>query len=140
MGQRRRARILAFQALYGWDINPRPAGEIFDHLLAENTDQPLGPDGESFGRLITAGTIEGVEELDRRIEDNLEHWDLSRLARIDLALLRTGAYQLLYMKDIPPGVTIDETVEIAKKYADGSSFRFINGVLDGIIKKAAQPD
>ncbi len=134
MGQRRRARILAFQALYGWEMNPIPPGELFDGLLAERPEQPLGEDAEALGRLITAGTIENLGEIDRCIQQHLDHWDLSRLARVDLALLRTGGYQLLYMKEIPSRVTIDETVEIAKKYGEQGSFRFINGVLDGMMK------
>jgi N utilization substance protein B len=73
--------------------------------------------------------------VDRSIIRQLEHWDFSRLNKVDLAILRISAYCLLFQSDIPPSVTIDEAIDIAKEFGTDDSYRFINGVLDGIRKQ-----
>ena len=87
-----------------------------------------------FARLIAGGTIQNLAEVDKQIKIQLEHWDFSRLNKVDQAILRMGVYSLLYQKDIPASVTIDEAVDISKEYGTDESYRFINGVLDGIRK------
>lgn len=87
-----------------------------------------------FARLIAAGTIQNLGEIDRQIKTQLEHWDFSRLNKVDQAILRMSVYSLLHQKDIPPSVTIDEAVDISKEFGTDESYRFINGVLDGIRK------
>jgi len=87
-----------------------------------------------FGRLIARGTIENLSEVDRNITPPLEHWDFSRLNKVDQAILRISVYSLLFQKDIPASVTIDEAVDISKDFGTDDSYRFINGVLDGIRK------
>ncbi len=89
----------------------------------------------AFPRLLAAGTIENIGRVDDVIREALEHWDISRLAKVDLALLRTSVYALLYREDIPARVTIDEAVEIAKEFGSADSYRFVNGVLDSIRQK-----
>ena len=87
-----------------------------------------------FARLIAGGTIQNLAEIDKQIKIQLEHWDFSRLNKVDQAILRMGVYSLLFQKDIPASVTIDEAVDISKEYGTDESYRFINGVLDGIRK------
>ena len=87
-----------------------------------------------FARLIAWGTIQNLTEIDEQIKTQLEHWDFSRLNKVDQALLRIGVYSLLFQKDIPASVTIDEAVDISKEYGTDESYRFVNGVLDGIRK------
>ena len=87
-----------------------------------------------FARLIAGGTIQNLGEIDKQIKTQLEHWDFSRLNKVDQAILRMGVYSLMYQKDIPVSVTIDEAVDISKEYGTDESYRFINGVLDGIRK------
>ena len=131
MGTRRKARIAAFQALYAWQETQVDRKELigFDWLDDKLDDETL-----VFASLLTSGTLDRIDEVDGHIKTHLKKWSFERISRVDLAILRTGAYALLFQKDIPASVTIDEAVEIAKKFSSPESFRFVNGVLDGIRK------
>ena len=136
MGSRRRGRILAFQALFSWDACPQDVSQLLEYpWLSEAEREKLPADAELFARLLISGTLERLEEIDQTIKNQLEHWDFSRLAKVELAMLRMSIYSLKYQKDIPASVTIDEAVEIARSYGSDESFRFINGVLDGVRKR-----
>ncbi len=97
--------------------------------------QKLAGDAVSFARLLIQGAIENLREIDEVIRGQLENWDFSRLNRVDLAILRMSVYCLLHQKDIPATVTIDEAVDISKTFGTADSYRFVNGVLDGVRKK-----
>jgi len=73
--------------------------------------------------------------VDKSIKDHLKNWDFDRIGRVDLAILRISTFGLLFLSDVPPKVTIDEAIDIAKKFGSTESYRFINGVLDGINKE-----
>ena len=88
----------------------------------------------SFSRLLIAGTIENIRSIDNTIKKHLENWDINRLNRVDLAIIRMSVYALLYQKEIAPSIIIDEAISISKKFGTDGSFRFINGVLDSISK------
>jgi N utilization substance protein B len=146
MGARRKGRILAFQTLYAYELCARVlpgapgTGKTPDLLLLgfpwidESAQEKSNQESIDFARLIAAGTIENLAEIDKQIKIQLEHWDFSRLNKVDQAILRIGVYSLLFQKDIPASVTIDEAVDISKEYGTDESYRFINGVLDGIRK------
>lgn len=135
MGSRRKARVLAFQALFCLEANPGAEEGILDFpWLDEEMLSRYEEDTLVFARMLIAGTLEHRQEIDSRIESRLEHWDIHRLGKVDLAILRISAYALLFQKEIPATVTIDEAVDIAKDYGSDESYRFINGVLDGIHK------
>ena len=136
MGVRRKGRILAFQALYAHELSGTTLAELqeFAWLDAENLAR-FRDESRDFARLLIAGTIENLGEVDRHIVRQLEHWDFSRLNKVDLAILRISVYCLLFQADIPPSVTIDEAIDIAKEFGTDDSYRFINGVLDGIRKQ-----
>lgn len=135
MASRRKARILAFQALYAWEASRTPLDELLKFSwLEESKRAQIEDDIAAFTRLIIAGTIENLGTVDGVIVKHLAHWPFERLKKVDLALLRMGTYCLLYQKDIPAQITIDEAIEIAKEYGSEDSFKFINGVLDGIHK------
>jgi N utilization substance protein B len=89
----------------------------------------------TFPRLLTTGTIEQLSVIDKMISDQLDHWQLDRVSKVDLAILRVGVYSLRFQPDIPAQVTIDEAVELAKELSTDEAFRFVNGVLDGIRKR-----
>jgi N utilization substance protein B len=141
MGARRNGRILAFQTLYAYEVHALCASEPADPASALEfpwIDDPgtekFNRESMDFARLIAAGTIENIDAIDRQIKTQLEHWDFSRLNKVDQAILRIGVYGLIYQNDIPASVTIDEAVDISKEYGTDDSYRFINGVLDGIRK------
>ncbi len=135
MASRRKARILAFQALYAWEASKASLEDLLEfRWLEEAKIDQLEEDIVVFTRLIVAGTLENAETIDARIKKHLSHWPFERLKKVDLAILRMGTYCLLFQNDIPPQITIDEAIEIAKEFGSEDSYKFINGVLDGIHK------
>jgi len=136
MGARRKGRILAIQALYAHELAGSEAGELagFAWLDAQDKEK-ISEDSRVFARLLIQGTLENLAEIDRYIKKQLEHWDFGRLNKVDLAILRISAYCLLFQADIPASVTIDEAIDIAKEFGTDDSYRFVNGVLDGIRKQ-----
>lgn len=127
---RRKGRRLAVQALYSWDVGNTNKTNLLDFSWTD----PSEDDDLSFPRLLVHGTLQALSVVDGSISRQLEHWDIDRLARVDLAILRVGVYCLRFQPDIPAQVTIDEMVEIAKEMSTDDAFRFINGVLDGVRK------
>ncbi|MFP4563855.1 MAG: transcription antitermination factor NusB [Spirochaetia bacterium] len=135
MGARRRGRILAFQALYSWECTGNDTKRLAAFSwLDEAQAEKVSAEAYTFARLLFAGTVERKDEIDALIEEHLENWELKRLSRVDLALLRLGCYSLRYQHDVPASVTIDEAVDIAKEFGSEDSYKFINGVLDGVRK------
>ncbi len=138
MGVRRAGRVIALQTLYRYEITREALPDLLDFSWL---DEPQGVPAESldFARLLIAGTVERLAEVDEAIRRQLEHWDFSRLARVDLAILRISAYSLLFLEDVPASVTIDEAIDIAREFGTDDSYRFVNGVLDGILKRQLGP-
>jgi N utilization substance protein B len=135
MASRRKARILAFQAVYAWDSSGGATERLLDFdWLDEEKRASLDEEVATFARLLIGGTLENIGAVDAAITAHLQNWSFERLKRVDLAVLRIGAYSLLFQRDIPAQITIDEAIEIAKEYGSEDSYRFINGVLDGIWK------
>lgn len=120
------------QALYSWDVSPESHATLGEFLWLDSS----GDDQETrdFARLLLYGTIEEIETVDAAINNHLSNWDISRLARVDLAILRLSAYSILFQPSIPDSVTIDEAIDIAKEFSGDEAYRFVNGVLDGIRK------
>ncbi|HQC26387.1 MAG: transcription antitermination factor NusB [Spirochaetota bacterium] len=133
---RRKARILAFQALYSFDVGKMDSEQLVSLSWVESKSlEKLSESSNLYTRLLIAGTLENLEEIDENISKNLTNWDFERLNRVDLAILRISAYALLYQKDLHPSIVIDEAVQIAKEFGSEDSFKFINAVLDNIQKK-----
>ena len=133
MASRRKGRILAFQALYCWEATHTPVEELMAFSWLENGKQAaLDNELADFSRLLIAGTIENVGTVDEMIKKHLQHWDISRLNRVDLAILRMSVYTLIYQGEIAPSIVIDEAIGISKEFGTDDSFRFVNGVLDSI--------
>lgn len=123
------------QALYSWACNGESLEDLlsFEWVEQEKKDR-LGEEGLAFPRIIISGTIENIEQIDKIIKEHLINWDFERLKKVDTALLRMSVYGLLYQKEIPPSIIIDEAIDIAKEFGTDDSFKFINGVLDNIRK------
>ena len=135
MSSRRKARILAFQALYAWEASGVQPEELLAFpWLEDNKRDALDPETLLFPRFLVLGCVEKAGLVDAAIKAALVNWDFTRLSRVDLAILRLSAYSLMCQKDISSSITIDEAVELAKEFGAPDSFRFVNGVLDGIRK------
>jgi N utilization substance protein B len=130
MRKRTQAREFALQILYQVEINPDRMERIFYSFWEEHPGQ--SEDIRKFAELIVKGTCEHLTELDQVIERYAENWHLRRMAVVDRNILRFAAYELLFMDDIPPKVTINEAVNIAKKFSKEDSGKFVNGILDKI--------
>jgi len=97
--------------------------------------RPKNPEAErlcAFALELAKGVLDFRDEIDKRLKGVSEHWRLGRMPAVDRNILRLGAYELLYRPDIPPKVSIDEAVELAKEYGDDKSGAFVNGILDVI--------
>jgi transcription antitermination protein NusB len=141
MGARRKGRIIAFQSLYRYDLSGASLVELLDFSWMDGERvEKMQPEAIDFARLLIQGSLENLAEIDGIITGQLENWDFQRLNRVDLALLRLSVYCLLHQRDIPPTVTIDEAVDISKTYGTADSYRFVNGVLDGVRKKFTLPE
>ena len=135
MASRRKGRILAFQALYCWESTRPPLDELmaFSWLESEKRDK-LDESLAAFSRLLIAGTIENIKAVDALIKSHLQNWDIVRLNRVDLAILRMSVYTLMYQGEVAPSIVIDEAIGISREYGTDDSFRFVNGVLDSVRK------
>ena len=111
------------------EFTPGDPVEVF-HLVCENFG--FSKSLQAFSRRLVLGVCENREELDRLISRSSKHWRLERMSRVDRTILRLGAFEILAMKDIPPKVSIDEAVELGKKFGTEDSGSFINGILDYI--------
>ena len=135
MASRRKGRILAFQALYFWEASRSPVEELTSFAwLEEEKLKALDENISVFSKIIIAGTIENIENIDKVIKDHLENWDITRINRVDFAILRISVYTLMYQKEIAPSIVIDEAIGISREFGTDDSFKFINGVLDNIKK------
>ena len=136
---RRKGRILAFQALYSWDLGNVDISNVLDFAWVEKeTLERMGDESLSFTRLLVSGTIEHIEEIDSEIKSHLTNWDFDRLNKVDLAILRISVYPLLFQKDIHSSIIIDEAIDISKEFGSDDSFKFINAVLDSIRKSQSK--
>ncbi len=161
---RRIGRILAFQALYSWDVGGVSIEDLLTFSWLEHDDADMAEDGASgddikfclldkqmelfdglapekkeelyiFARLLVRGTVENVAEIDEIIKNHLSaNWSLDRINKVALAVIRMSVYSLLYQKDVPAAIVIDEAVEIVKDYGVDDSHKFTNAILDNISK------
>lgn len=132
---RHKSRIIAFQALYSWDVS----GESIENLLKFSwieSKEKLEESDLTFSRLLIAGTIENLEQIDKLIESHLsENWTFDRLNKVTLAILRISVYSIIFQKDIAPSIVIDEAISLSKDFGPEDSFKFINAMLDKISKE-----
>lgn len=132
MGARRKARELALQMLFQFDMSGNQPETI---ILNFEELQKSKPNTREFAVKIFHGTVAHMPELDDMIQNQAENWRLSRMAAVDRNIIRMSVYEFLHETDTPKLVIIDEAIEIAKKFGTQKSPQFINGILDGILKK-----
>lgn len=127
---RKLAREWAFKILYAIDTGQNTIEEAAEIVISK----PLNEDDEKFLYDEVRGTQKYLEEVDKTIEKYSEGWKIERLPSTDRNILRLAVYEMLYCKEIPISVSINEAVELSKKYCDEQSYKFINGVLGSIAK------
>jgi len=134
--QRRKAREYALQILFRLDFTGK---KIEKKDLEEFwADKKEHRDVKNFTEDLVTGTLDKIDHIDTMIEQVTENWLLKRMAAVDRNILRFAAYEILYRKDIPSAVTINEALEIAKKFSSTDSAPFINGVLDKLSREVGK--
>ena len=135
MGLRREGRELALQTLYALDLNPVASNDLL-RQLRENAQVPST--ARDFAEELVKGVAANREAIDGKIEAQSKNWTISRISRVDLNILRIAFFELLFRSDIPKNVTINEAIEVAKKFGTEESPAFVNGILDEAA--ASMPD
>ena len=161
MRHRRLARERAVQFLFQYDLNlPTDKDEALDKFWASQTIAAINDEkkpaswGETnelpppstednavrlFGDKLIRGVLDQIEDLDKIISKEVKNWDVSRIAKVDRSILRLAIYEMFYREDIPPIVTINEAIDIAKKFSTEKSGSFVNGILDKVKTKLMRP-
>ncbi len=153
-GKRHRAREMAIQMLYQLDMGQSPLPHIFGHFdpipfrdsddeageveasASPEEESPTTRDSFDYARSLVEGTVSHGEEIDELIRKQAVNWRLERMSAVDRNILRLAVYELLYESDVPKVVILDEAIELAKRFGAEDSSRFVNGLLDGLLKKS----
>lgn len=139
MKERTRARGWALQALYAWESRGTSDDGIVPALedLAQNLR--ISPRNRLYAEILVRLVAQNRPRIDRVLQGSLTNWSLVRLSVIDRNLLRLGVAELLFVDDVPPRVTIREMIHLAERYSTAESPRFVNGVLDAVMRGAELP-
>ncbi len=136
MPSRRRSRQRALQMLFAWDSRRQPLDEVidgyYDTLFSEEK-----PERDPFAADLVKGTVEHLTELDSQITRHAEHWRMERMPAVDRNILRLAVFEMTH-GGTPAAVSIDEALELARKYSGEDSVQFVNGVLDAIHRETAK--
>ncbi len=136
---RRLGRERAFQVLYSCNFAQRPDQDQVWQTLnglwnGQDNDQAV----QSFAWQLVVGVLQNQDRLDKIIAEYSKNWRLERIAKIELTVLRLALFEMLYSHDVPLKVAINEGIELSKKFGDGKSGGFVNGILDAIAKHISQ--
>ncbi len=131
MGSRRKARECALQMLFAADVAQTRVDDLVRDFWSELSDAELDEHAREFATRLVTGTLANVTEVDERIRSRAEHWRISRMALVDRNVLRLAVYEFLYERT-PRTVTINEALEIARRFSTYEATQFINGILDAI--------
>lgn len=125
--------------LFQWEQGEHPPEDVISNFLRP---QKPAAEVESFARALFEGTVREIEQLDRLMREQSEHWRPERMAAVDRNILRVALYELLHHPETPAAVVINEALEVARRFSGADSVEFVNGVLDGIRKTltTAKPD
>lgn len=152
-GKRHTAREMAVQMLYQYDLGGGTLPQVFHHFDVAAYLVPEGEEGrteaaaekarrrvhEAFdhARELVEGAAAHRDAIDELIRSQADNWRLERMPAVDRNILRLAVYELLHQPDVPKLVVLDEAIELAKKYGSEQSSRFVNGLLDGLLKQRA---
>lgn len=151
-GKRRTAREMAVQMLYQSDLGGSPLAHIFntfdltEYLAREAPDRTdiakrrrRVDEAFEYAQSLVRGTMDNREMIDEMIRGQADNWRLERMPPVDRNILRLAVYEMLHERDTPKLVVLDEAIELAKKFGSEQSGRFVNGLLDGLLKQHTFP-
>ena len=128
---RRKTKVIALQALYEVDAVDHDPIQVLDRLMVE---ADLPPSARQVTREMVQGVVENRRELDRIITELAPSWPVSQIAAVDRSLLRLAIYELMFSRQAPPKVTVNEAVDLARAFGSESSRKFVNGVLGSVME------
>lgn len=131
MGKRRNARELALKMLFPMDVGKMSWEEVMQYTLDE---RKVSQEVKDFALDLVRGTLDNLKEIDKRIRGLAVGWTLERMVSTDRNILRLAIYEILFREDIPWRVSIDEAVELSKKYGTEDSGKFVNGILGNLVR------
>jgi N utilization substance protein B len=137
MGLRRDGRVAAIQFLYQLDAHrPEDVGVAMEAFWKQNE---VAKNVREFAEPLLRGAIEKMPQVDAKIRTLADNWDFERLAVVDRNIMRLAIYEMLFCPEIPPVVSINEAIEIAKKFSTAESGKFVNGLLDRVKNELLRP-
>ena len=147
MPSRHRSRQRALQILFQWDLRKLPAWDAVDNFYDSlhssehelDDDAEVRPPRDEFMETLVRGTAAETEVIDKKITAHSAHWRMERMPAVDRNILRMAVYEFRYRNDIPPVVTINEAIDIARKFSTADSGKFVNGILDRIKGELNRP-
>lgn len=129
---RTETRELLMQLLFQMEIQNDYTDRLKDRFIEDNFD---GDSQKQYAQTLCSAVIEHLDEIDEKLNENSPKWNTKRMAKVDLAIVRLALGEVLFVEDVPEAVTINEAVDMAKKYSAEQSRKFINGVLGQIVRK-----
>jgi transcription antitermination factor NusB len=137
MRKRSRARECALQVLYQMDITRDTPENCLANFWKSQDDQEVEESSRSFTNELVCGVAKYLNDIDAKITQYATNWQLERMAVIDRNILRISCFEIVFRADIPPKVSINEAVELAKKYSGGEAGKFVNAILDKVKSEKA---
>ncbi len=134
MRKRTQARELALKCLFQMDIAKDSLAESLDNFWLQLEE---GAEIKKYANILIKGVFEYKTQVDLLIKKHARNWQISRMAVVDRNILRIAIFELIFQNEVPPKVAINEAVELAKKYGDAESSKFVNGILDKVFKTVA---
>lgn len=131
---RRTARKHAFFLIFQIEFHAQYDSNAQTELYFGDTENNINETDAEYIKAAVSGTYARLSEIDAFISNNLSGWDIDRINKIDLALIRLAVYEIMYMPDIPERVSINEAVEMAKAFGTDESYQFVNGILGNILQ------
>ena len=135
---RRQAREWVVQFLFQTEFNPEELDQALNDFWDDEEKKPVNRD-RNYANEVIQGVMDEQLKIDRTLKRYTDNWDVDRLGVLDRTVLRVAVYEMLFREDVPPVVSINEAIEIAKAYSGQKSARFVNGVLDRIQKELSRP-
>ena len=132
MRKRTKSREFALQVLYKVDITGDDPDAALDNFWNPHEEEDIDEEVKDFTAKLVKGAVENLEAIDLKIAQYAANWQLKRMPVVDRNILRIGCFELLFCGDIPPKVSINEAVELAKKYSGSESGKFVNAILDKV--------
>ncbi len=132
MRKRTLAREFALQVLYQVDITRDTPEAALENFWSVRSEEEIEPELKEFTAKLVKGAVLHLEEIDKKISAYAANWQLKRMAVVDRNIMRMGCFELLYCDDIPPKVSINEAVDLAKKFSGDEAGKFVNAILDKV--------